>query len=106
MRHLVLGEPSHRFPARAVEPPGLCTLHRSRIGIVLIDHTDIESDDVPAEVARMVGLGATVVEEREGYTVLKDPGGLLFCVIDIQTGEHFEKDAWERRAPAISRRAC
>jgi hypothetical protein len=60
-------------------------------------HLDIETDDVAAEVARVVGLGATVVEEREGYTVLSDPCGLLFCVIDIQTGEHFEKDAktWE-----------
>ena len=60
-------------------------------------HLDIESDDVSAEVARVVGLGATVLEEREGYTVLQDPGGLLFCVVPIQTGDDFERDArtWE-----------
>ena len=34
----------------------------------------------------MVGLGATVLEERDGYTVLRDPGGVVFCVVGIQTG--------------------
>jgi predicted enzyme related to lactoylglutathione lyase len=56
-------------------------------------HLDIESDDVAAEVARVVALGARVVEEREGYTVLADPGGLLFCVVPVQTGERFEQEA-------------
>ena len=36
-------------------------------------HLDIETDDVSAEVARVVALGATVLEEREGYTILQDP---------------------------------
>ena len=60
-------------------------------------HLDIETDDVAAEVARVVGLGATVLEERDGYTVLLDPGGLVFCVVGIQTGELFEREArtWE-----------
>lgn len=60
-------------------------------------HLDIESDDVPAEVARVVALGATVLEERDGYTILLDPGGLVFCVVPIQTGADFERDAltWE-----------
>jgi predicted enzyme related to lactoylglutathione lyase len=56
-------------------------------------HLDIESDDVAAEVARVVALGATVLEERDGYTVLLDPGGLVFCVVGIQTGELFEREA-------------
>jgi predicted enzyme related to lactoylglutathione lyase len=56
-------------------------------------HLDIESDDVAAEVARVVALGARVVEEREGYTVLADPGGLLFCVVPVQTGTRFEQEA-------------
>lgn len=56
-------------------------------------HLDIESDDVPAEVARVVGLGATVLEERDGYTILQDPGGLVFCVVGVQTGEDFERHA-------------
>ena len=56
-------------------------------------HLDIESDDVGAEVRRVVAIGATVLEEREGYTILRDPGGLVFCVVPIQTGEEFERHA-------------
>lgn len=61
-------------------------------------HLDIETDDVPAEVARVVSLGATVVEQRaEGYTVLEDPAGLVFCVVSVQTGNRFDAEAvtWE-----------
>ena len=60
-------------------------------------HLDIETDDVTAEVARVVALGATVAEERDGYTVLTDPGGLVFCVVPVQTGDDFEANArtWE-----------
>lgn len=61
-------------------------------------HLDIETDDVPAEVARVVDLGARVVEEHpEGFTVLEDPGGLVFCVVGVQTGERFDAEAvtWE-----------
>ncbi len=60
-------------------------------------HLDIETDDVPAEIARVVALGATVVHERKSYAVLQDPGGLVFCVVPVQTGEAFERDAntWE-----------
>jgi hypothetical protein len=56
-------------------------------------HLDIETDDVPAEVARVVGLGATVLEERKGYTILLDPAGLVFCVVPVQTGADFEREA-------------
>ena len=58
-------------------------------------HLDIESDDVPAEVARVTALGATVVEEREGYVVMADPGGVVFCVVGIQSGDRFAEDALE-----------
>jgi predicted enzyme related to lactoylglutathione lyase len=56
-------------------------------------HLDIESDDVPAEVARVVGLGATVVEDRGDYAILEDPAGLVFCVVPVQTGDRFVADA-------------
>jgi hypothetical protein len=58
-------------------------------------HLDIESDDVPAEVHRLRGLGATVVEEREGYVIMQDPGGVVFCVVGVQTGDRFVEDALE-----------
>lgn len=56
-------------------------------------HLDIETDDVPSEVARLVGLGASVDEERNGYTIMRDPGGLVFCVVPVQTGEAFAEHA-------------
>ena len=60
-------------------------------------HLDIETDDVAAEIARLVALGASVVEERSGYQVLADPGGLLFCVVPVQTdGFHESAVTWLR----------
>jgi catechol 2,3-dioxygenase-like lactoylglutathione lyase family enzyme len=56
-------------------------------------HLDIETDDIPAEVARLVAAGATVVDEPDGYVVLHDPGGLVFCVVGIQTGDRFAAEA-------------
>ena len=56
-------------------------------------HLDIETDDVAAEVARVVGLGARVLEERDGYTILTDPGGMVFCVVPVQSGDHFARHA-------------
>ncbi len=76
-----------------------------RVGSVLLEsqrtgpgtpprlHLDIESDDVPAEVARVLALGATILEERRGYTILQDPSGMVFCVVPVQTGEDFEREA-------------
>jgi glyoxalase superfamily protein len=61
-------------------------------------HLDFETDDVAAEVARLVGLGARVVEDRDqGYSILQDPGGLVFCVVPVQDAELFEAHAttWE-----------
>ncbi|HET9322980.1 MAG TPA: VOC family protein [Gaiellaceae bacterium] len=51
-------------------------------------HLDLHADDRPAEVDRLVGIGAIVVEERsqkigpheEFWTVMKDPEGNGFCV--------------------------
>lgn len=47
-------------------------------------HLDLMAADRPAEVARLVGLGATVEGEHDEYghqwTVLRDPEGNEFCV--------------------------
>lgn len=45
-------------------------------------HLDIAATDRPAEVARLLGLGARPMREADGYTVLRDPEGNQFCVID------------------------
>jgi len=49
--------------------------HPSRV------HLDIETDDVPAEVARLEQLGAKVIERIESWVVLEAPTGQRFCVV-------------------------
>jgi hypothetical protein len=44
-------------------------------------HLDIETDDVDAEVARLTALGAAEVARPHSWVILRDPGGLLFCVV-------------------------
>jgi predicted enzyme related to lactoylglutathione lyase len=56
-------------------------------------HLDVETDDVDAEVARLSALGATVTDRREEYAIMADPGGLVFCVVPVQTGDEFERAA-------------
>jgi hypothetical protein len=59
----------------------------SWVGLQQIDgeearfHVDIETDDVPAEVARLLGLGATWVADGRTWVVLRDPSGLLLDVV-------------------------
>jgi len=52
--------------------------HDSRV------HLDIETDDIPAEVARLEALGATVVERLERWVVMQAPTGQRFCVVRVQ----------------------
>jgi Glyoxalase-like domain len=60
-------------------------------------HLDIETDDVAAEVARLEKLGATKVEAISTWWVMRDPAGMLFCVVRVQSPEEFEAHAttWE-----------
>lgn len=50
-------------------------------------HLDFETDDVAAEVTRLEGLGATVTERADGWVVLDDPGGMVFCVVPVWTDQ-------------------
>ena len=49
-------------------------------------HLDLDTPDLDAELARLTGLGATVLRgyEMEGirWSVLQDPGGNEFCVAE------------------------
>lgn len=46
-------------------------------------HFDIPASDRRAEIARLVALGAQPPHrEGEGYSVLRDPEGNPFCVVD------------------------
>ena len=64
--------------------------HESRV------HLDIESDDIPAEVARLERLGARVIGKVRTWVVMEAPTGQRFCVIRAQTAD-FEAKAvtWE-----------
>jgi len=52
--------------------------HESRV------HIDIETDDIPSEVARLTKLGAKVAERLERWVVMEAPTGQRFCVVQAQ----------------------
>ena len=43
-------------------------------------HIDLGADDIEAEAARLVGLGAEQLGLGRGWIVLRDPVGMVFCV--------------------------
>ncbi len=45
-------------------------------------HLDLVGGPRAAEVERLCALGATVRDEHEGFSVLQDPEGNEFCVLD------------------------
>jgi hypothetical protein len=53
-------------------------------------HLDIETDDVEAETARLIGLGAVLLRQWLECRILRAPGGHLLCVIP-QHSESFER---------------
>ncbi|WP_181764601.1 VOC family protein [Streptomyces albidus (ex Kaewkla and Franco 2022)] len=53
-------------------------------------HLDVETDDTAAEVARIEALGATRLSEHDGCVQLRDPTGLVFCVVPVQSPDFHE----------------
>ncbi len=49
-------------------------------------HLDISTPDRPLERDRLVSLGATIVQEFEGHTWMRDPESNDFCVVDEEPG--------------------
>jgi hypothetical protein len=49
-------------------------------------HLDIHTDDLAAELTRLEGLGAERVQQVHAWWVLRDPAGLLFCVVPDPAG--------------------
>nr|WP_199045045.1 VOC family protein [Dyella sp. ASV24] len=96
-RPVDMGHPGTRGNYRMLETPEdepIVQLqrveHESRV------HLDIETDDIPAEVARLEKLGAQVVTRLERWVVMQAPSGHRFCVVRIQR-PGFPKNAnrWE-----------
>lgn len=49
-------------------------------------HIDIHTDDPAAEMARLEQLGAELVQQAHSWWVMRDPAGLLFCIIPERPG--------------------
>jgi len=84
----IFGEDDDPYTALDGAHPGL------RIEVQAVDdapryHLDIETDDVPAETARLEALGAAVVTRERGYNVLRAPSGHLLCVVPVQSPREF-----------------
>jgi hypothetical protein len=64
--------------------------HPSRV------HLDIETDDIPGEVARLGKLGAREVAEVKTWVVMEAPTGHRFCVVKAQSRDFDAKArTWE-----------
>src|SRR3982751_1884812 len=49
-------------------------------------HFDVHTDELDAEIERLVGLGATLVDEQwkdhaGKWVVMRDPAGIEFCLV-------------------------
>ena len=71
-------------------------------------HLDIHTDDIDAEVGRLQGLGATVVDasfkDHPGqWVIMADPAGKEFCVVNALNPlrPQADRDAFELRAKTV-----
>jgi hypothetical protein len=87
-----------RYPTRASEfrrlnPPGTLPVQflLQRLGDDDTDgaraHLDMSADDPDAEAARHEALGAITTLVTDGWTTLRDPVGLTYCVTHRRPGE-------------------
>ena len=56
------------------------TVQRLEVGDSRV-HLDVMTDDVAAESARLEALGAVRERSMDGWEIMRDPAGLVFCVI-------------------------
>jgi Glyoxalase-like domain len=76
------GSPLQLLFQRLDEPTGLVRAH--------LDHG---TDDVPAEVRRLLALGAIEVGPGHGgWHVLRDPSGMVFCVTENSPEQAIHRD--------------
>lgn len=65
-------------------PPGELSVQLQRVDHESRVHVDIETDDIPAEVARLERLGASVDTRMERWVVMRAPSGHRFCIVRAQ----------------------
>lgn len=80
-------------------------VHSGQAGV----HLDIHTDDVDSEVARLTGLGATVIDDSFAthpgqWVIMADPAGRQFCVVNALNPlrRQADRDAFERKAKHVS----
>jgi len=56
-------------------------------------HLDIHTDDLAAEVARLEELGAERVQLVHAWWIMRDPAGMLFCVVPEPAGSLDDSNA-------------
>ena len=77
--------PGSRGNYRMLEtPPDELSVQIQRVDHESRVHIDIETDDIPAEVARLEKLGATVDERKERWVIMRAPSGQRFCIVRVQ----------------------
>jgi predicted enzyme related to lactoylglutathione lyase len=72
-------------------------------------HLDIHTDDLDAEIERLLGLGATMVDasfrDHPGqWVIMADPAGKEFCVVNALNPlrPQADRDAFERKAKTVN----
>lgn len=83
-RLAALGLTPETDPVVMVDGPGptLCFHEIERGRVQGRIHLDVRVADRAAERARLIGIGASVLREADGYTVMVDPEGNHFCLVD------------------------
>ena len=77
-------------------PPGELAVQIQRVEHESRVYIDIETDDIPAEVARLEKLGAEVDTRKERWVVMRAPTGQRFCVVRVQrAGFPKNATAWD-----------
>jgi hypothetical protein len=88
--------PGTRGNYRMLEtPPGEVSIQIQRVDHESRVHIDIETDDIPAEVARLEKLGAKIDKRMERWVIMRAPTGHRFCVVRVQRAGFVESaKAW------------
>lgn len=74
------------------DPAALCHVGLQDVGDGTAGlHLDIETDDIPAETARLTALGATELFRHRDWVVLADPAGTRFCLLPPESDEFEER---------------
>jgi len=84
-RPVDMKHPRSRGNYRMLEtPPDELSVQVQRVDHESRVHIDIETDDIPAEVARLEKLGAKVDERKERWVIMRAPTGQRFCIVRVQ----------------------